>query len=299
MISEQHRQQYLRIMGIQNWMPRKVLAAAKPSILLPEEFLPEVLDSVSLPDGGSHAQVDSVGTMVNGEPTGGAASGLALGQAPASTDAGIDRVGDSRAALAEVKALAGVKGAKPKPAKAEVAKSSGLTKAAASIASNIDITPPEPATKPSLEDLENTPRFAVEIRAFESGLIMISDGQVAGNAQALLVQINRAFASKRQAIKDCHPFSWPLIDNGNFDQSEPIARSAVSSHLKKLKDRLTVKTIICLGPQAVTYFGVNWGEGVEVIQGPTVAEMLNEEEGILFKKQLWEKLKTVINSPAK
>lgn len=217
-MNEQRRMQYLDAMGIDMFVPRLVLPAAKESI---QCELPPAKQKAAAPAKGVAGVLADV------------SAGLA---APNASQAATR--GKSGAASTASKASLALVGEPQKPDKRKA-----QTEAVSSILAEL-------AAKPTPKAVA---RFNLQLWRVHADLLVV-DSRQPGQAlptEQLLTNILKAYSQLGQALPRADKLQWPMVEDATKDRSWPAAQEMVQSFLEGHLLSQPVKHILLFGRDAV------------------------------------------------
>lgn len=153
----------------------------------------------------------------------------------------------------------------------------------------------QPVNKPvrsePVEAASDIPHFALTIAKTESGILILDEGLSAEQDYTeylrLLQNMLLAVGAGQQAIQ-LDPFVWPMVQNGQIDQSEMAAKQTLSAYLSKLIDDLSVRYLLVMGNTAEQYLAPV--ESVLLIKTVSALQMLATPT---LKRQAWDDLQVL------
>lgn len=219
-MQEQQRLDYLQAMGIQVWMPRKVIDNAADSLWLAKESAASS-DDLAQPPSQSSPQFNNLSSLGAGLLSDGDS------QKSSETSASETNEAQTHVASSAQQALSSSEVQKLTTADAKL-KSEG------SELNNLELNNSELDSSKLNEskhsDLEPKviPKFMLEFSLWSGGILWVSSAKQSDPLLALQNKIGFAFNSEIQQLNQL-TFKWPFLEHGREDQSEVVAIRALTA----------------------------------------------------------------------
>lgn len=273
-MQEQQRIDYLQAMGIQVWMPRKVLENAAQPLWLPEQVEAEN-EQLSAP--AAPAQFNSLSDMVSGQDLSkdsskeSSAKQQATTQNPAKLENTAANVSSGQTAAGQLANLQNT-------AAASDSKTSVAGQAQTSTPALSEQTT-ESAGAAEVSQPHIVPRFNLEFSYWTPGILWISSQPQSKQVLALQQRIAFALQQQNEQLNQL-TFKWPFLDNIKEDQSEVVAKRALTAQWNFIKQQPLLCTV------ALDDEAMSWLEKIEAkIHLQTSFEELFTVDG---KMKLWK-----------
>ena len=256
-MQEQQRLEYLQAMGIQVWMPRKVIDNAADSLWLAEDAAVSS-DSAEAASSPSSPQFNNLSSL------------------------GAGLLSDDATSSPQVSAQASVQTSKETQASVQPAVQAENSQASSSIVGQVAEKSATPEPKES--EPKVIPKFMLEFSLWSSGILWVSSAKQSDQLLALQNKIGFAFDGEMQQLNQL-TFKWPFLEHGREDQSEVVAVRALMAQWQFIQQQ---KIACCIGMDEEA---VRWLEKIDA----NVSIQISSDEVFTpsGKQQLWQQLSSV------